>query len=441
MELTAYNGLLEETHMELSRKATAAVVLAAALATIAPAQVRAQKSDTVAGMSREALARIAPVMKGQIAQGMFPGAVTMVARRGQIVHFEAHGFIDAAKTKPIAKNTLFRLASMTKPIVSVAAVMLIEQGAMKLNDPIATYLPELKDLKVEVRTTDKDGKVTTEDVAPIRPVQVHDLLRHTAGFVYAGGAKSARIKELYEKANIEAREVDITGDAMLKALGSISLANQPGTVWEYSIAVDVLGLLLERVAKKPLDQLLKEMLFDPLGMMDTAFWVPPQKVARLAEALDSDPQKAGMLKSYRIHQNPAGKSYFKGGAGLISTAEDYLKFAQMVVNGGEFEGQRYLSKKMVEFMLSDHIVGMGGTTIATTGPGYGFGLGWGVRVHDGVAWVPGSKGDAMWAGAWGTSFWIDPKEGLVGILMSQGPSTRLHSRMLYKNLVYGAMVR
>jgi CubicO group peptidase (beta-lactamase class C family) len=395
----------------------------------------------IAGLSRQRMARIAPVMKEQIDKGIFPGAVTLIARRGQVVHFETHGFMDSGKTKPMSKDALFRLASMTKPIVSVAALMLVEQGAMKLNDPITNWLPELKNLKVETTKLDNDGNVRREDSALNRPIWVQDLLRHTAGFVYAQSTKSPRIKEMYEQANIEARETDITGDEMLQALGTIPLAHQPGTFWEYSIAVDVLGLLLERVSEKPLDRLLKDMLLDPLGMKDTAFWVPAEKVERLADALDSDPQKATLTKSYRIFENPAGKSYFKGGAGLVGTAADYLRFAQMVLNGGELDGHRYLSKKTVEFMLSDHIVGMGGTTAATTGPGYGFGLGWGVRLTEGVAWVPGSKGDAMWAGAWGTSFWIDPQEGLVGILMAQGPSTRIHTRMLYKNLVYGAIVR
>jgi CubicO group peptidase (beta-lactamase class C family) len=202
----------------------------------------------------------------------------------------------------------------------------------------------------------------------------------------------------------------------------------------------VLGLLLERVAAKPLDKLLDDLLFKPLGMRDTAFWVRPDQQGRLADTLDSDPQKVTMNKAYRILQDPSGKSYFKGGGGLVGTADDYLKFAQMMVNGGHFEGRRYLSRKTVEFMLSDHTIGMGGTTTATTGPGYGFGLGFGVRLQDGYAWVPGSKGDAMWAGAWGTSFWIDPKERLVAILMAQGPSNRIHTRMLYKNLVYGALV-
>jgi CubicO group peptidase (beta-lactamase class C family) len=400
----------------------------------------AEVAGESAGMSRERIARIAPVMKVQIAKGIFPGAVTLIARHGQVVHYEAHGFLDAAKTKPMTRDALFRIASMTKPIVAVAAVMLVEQGAMKLNDPIVNWLPELKDLKVESQKIDKDGKVTTEDIPPDRPIWVQDLMRHTAGFVYSGSTNSPRIKDMYIKANIEAMETDITGDAMLKALGTIPLAHQPGTFWEYSIAIDVLGLLLERVAEKPLDQLLKDMLFNPLGMKDTDFWVPPEKTGRVADTLDSDPQKTRMEKFFRVMQNRAGKNYFSGGGGLVSTMDDYLKFAQMVLNGGELDGHRYLSKKFVEFMLSDHTVGMGGTTFPTTGPGYGYGLGWGVRLQDGFAWTPGSKGDAMWAGAFGTSFWIDPKEELVAILMAQGPSTRVHTRMLYKDLVYGAMV-
>jgi CubicO group peptidase (beta-lactamase class C family) len=429
--------MLDRTYRFLVAAGTS-IVLAGCAATNGDISVRSGDSE---GMSSERLARIVPVMQEQVAKGIFPGVVTLVARNAKVVHFEATGYLDAAKSKPMTKDALFRLASMTKPIVHVAAMMLIEQGAMKLNDPMATWLPELQDLMVESRRMDASGKVIVEDVKPTRAVQIHDLMRHTAGFVYSGSTRSPRIKELYEKANIEARATDISGDAMLAALGRIPLAHQPGTFWEYSIAVDVLGLLLERVAGKPLDQLLKEMLFDPLGMKHTAFWVPPQHVARIAEAFDSDPQKAAMVKSYRIYADPAGKSYFKGGAGLVGTAEDYLRFAQMVVNGGELEGKRYLARKTVEFMLSNHIAGMGGTTIGTTGPGYGFGLGWGVRLQDGMGWAPGSAGDAMWAGAWGTSFWIDPKERLVGILMAQGPSHRVHTRMLYKNLVYGAMVR
>jgi CubicO group peptidase (beta-lactamase class C family) len=410
-----------------------AVLAATAAALFASPAFAAEKSvDVVQGLSKARMARIAPAMQEQMAKGMFPGAVTLIARGGKVVHFEAHGYQDAARTKAMSKDTLFRLASMTKPIVTAAAMMLVEQGKLKLNDPVVGWLPELKDLKVET---------PAGDVPLARPIWVQDLMRHTAGFVYAGGTKSARIRDLYEKGNIEAREVDITGDEMLKNLGQIPLAHQPGTVWEYSVAVDVLGLLIERVAKKPLDAILKEMLLDPLGMKDTAFWVAPDKAARLAEALDSDPLKAGMLKSYRDSANPAGKSYFKGGAGLVGTAEDYLKFCQMMVNGGEYQGKRYLSRKTVEFMLSNHTVGIAGSPFPTTGPGYAMGLGFGVRLDEGMGWTPGSKGDAMWAGAWGTSFWIDPREKLVGILMAQGPSFRGQTRMLYKDLVYGALVK
>ncbi len=383
------------------------------------------------GVSSERLARIVPAMQAEVAKGTFPGAVTLVARNGRIVHFEATGYLDAAKTKPMTKDAIFRLASMTKPIVSVATMMLVEQGAMKLNDPVTNWLPELKDLKVET---------PAGDVAPARPVTVQDLLRHTAGMVYGGSTRSPRIRKLYEDLNIESLETDITADQMLKNIGAIPLAHQPGTFWEYSVSVDVLGLLLERATKKRLDVLLQEMLIGPLGMKDTAWWVSPDKRGRLAETLDSDAQKAPMLKSYRQFDDPAPRTYLKGGAGLVGTADDYIKFLQMVLNGGEFAGKRYLSKKTVDFMLADHIVGMGGTTIASTGPGYGFGLGFAVRTQDGMAWTAGSKGDAMWAGAWGTNFWIDPKENLIGILMAQTPSNRVQTRMLIKNLVYGAVV-
>jgi CubicO group peptidase (beta-lactamase class C family) len=247
------------------------------------------------------------------------------------------------------------------------------------------------------------------------------------------------LKEAYERANIEAREQDISGDELLKQLGQIPLAHQPGTTFHYSISTDVLGLLVERAAKKPLDQVLQDMLLGPLGTKDTAFWVPQDKAARLAELLDSEAMKASAMRYCRAEAD-IKKSYFKGGAGLCGTADDYLRFLQMIANGGEYQGKRYLSKKTVEFMLQDHLVGMGGSTAASTGPGYGFGLGFAIRLQDGFGWSAGSKGDAMWGGAFGTSFTIDPKEQLVAIQLTQGGAQRLQSRHLFKNLVYGAMV-
>jgi CubicO group peptidase (beta-lactamase class C family) len=307
---------------------------------------------------------------------------------------------------------------------------------MKLNDPIANWMPELANLKVEQR---REGQ-PPEDVAPARPILVHDLLRHTAGFIYSNSAPTPRLKELYEGHNIEASAGPITADEMLRRLGTIPLAHQPGTMFHYSIATDVLGLLVERVLGQPLDRHFRERLLDPLGMRDTAWFVEPSKRSRLAEAPTTDPQTAPMWRAYRILENEAGRSYFRGGAGMVSTAADYMRFSQMLASGGVLDGQRYLSAPVVNFMMSNHILGLGGNPFGSTGPGYGFGLGFGVRLADGMGFSPGSPGDAMWAGAWGTSFTIDRAEGLVGILMAQGPTNRVQTRMLFKNLVYGAMV-
>ena len=385
----------------------------------------------VQGFSSARLAHLTGVMQAQVEAGMFPGAVTAILHRNELVHFEAHGFLDAARRTPMTKNALFRLASMTKPLVTTVAMMMVEQGVFSMQDPITHWLPELKDLTVET----PDG-----DVPLVRPIWVQDLMRHTSGFVYSGTTHSARIKKLYEEHNIESRVEDISADEMLRNLGKIPLAHQPGTFWEYSISIDVLGLLFERVLNQPLDVIIAQALLEPLGMKDTTWWVTPEQEKNLAQTLDDDPLKLGMLKSYRQHYNPAGKSYFKGGAGLIGSTADYLRYLQMMINGGEFEGKRYLSRKSVELMLSQHTVGMAGTTIANTGPGYGFGLGFAIRQGQGMGWVPGSVGDAMWAGVWGTSFWLDPKEHLAAVIMAQGPSNKTHTRMLFKNLVYGALV-
>ncbi|MDN3567872.1 serine hydrolase domain-containing protein [Paeniroseomonas aquatica] len=392
-------------------------------------------SPLVRGFARDRLARIAGVMQAEAERGSFPGAVTLIARQGEIIHHEAHGHQDAAKTKRMARDSIFLQASMTKPLVSTLAMMLVEEGRMKLDDPIAGVLPELRDLKVEVT---RDGQ--TELVAPSRAPTIHDMLRHTAGFVYSNAAPSPAIKSAYEENNIEAGREAITGDEMLKRLGTIPLAFQPGTTFFYSIAVDVLGLLVQRVAGKRLDAALEERLLGPLGMRDTGWFVPEAKRARLAEAPDSDPQKESMWRAYRILSDERETSYLKGGAGLVSTAADYARFALMMGNNGTLDGRRYLAAPVVNFMQTNHTVGMAGSPMASTGPGYGFGLGFAVRLADGMGTAPGSAGDAMWAGAWGTSFTIDRAEGLVAILMAQGPSNRVRTRMIWKNLVYGAMV-
>jgi CubicO group peptidase (beta-lactamase class C family) len=393
------------------------------------------------GMSSERLARIGPVVTSEVAKGTVPGAVTLIARDGKIVHFEAHGFLDNNKTKPMPKEAVFRAYSMTKPFVSVATMMLMEEGRLQMGDPISKWMPELKEMMVATTQRDASGTVTVETLVPARrEITVQDLLRHTSGFVYSGSASVKSVGEAYVKVDIESREKDLSANEFISTLGKIPLASQPGTHWEYSISTDVLGIVLERVTGKRLDHLLDAMLFKPLGMKDTSFQAQSRDLGRLADAFDADPLKKAVWDSARIEKDP-GLRYLRGGAGAVTTAYDYFLFLQMIANGGEFKGQRFLSKKVVEYMLSDHSQGTTGSPVASTGPGYGFGLGFAVRRQDGLGVAPGSTGDAMWAGAGGTSFTIDPKERIVGVIMTAGPGTRGYTRMMFKNLIYGAVIK
>lgn len=402
-----------------------------AMPAIATAQEAERSQDLVQGFSRARLARFQPAMAREVERGSFNGCVALIARNGQIIHHEAYGHQDNARRVPMTREAIFLLASMTKPITSVAAMVLVEEGRMKIGDPITQWLPELRELKVMTR----DGEVPLA-----RPITVQDLLRHSSGFVYAASSPFPRIREMYEELDIEARRGPVPADEMLRRLGTVPLAFQPGAQFFYSISTDVLGLLLQRVAGQPLDQFIAERLTRPLGMTDTVWWVDAARRSRVAESIASDPLSTPMWNSYRIEQNPVPAGHFKGGAGLVGTSADYFRFAQMIANGGSFEGKRYLSAPTVNWMLSDHMGSMGGTPQASTGPGYGFGLGFAVRREQGISVAPGSPGDAMWAGAWGTSFTIDRAEKLVGVFMAQGPSSRMHTRMVFKNMVYGAMV-
>ncbi len=422
----------------MSRRTLAYRCLPALLALSAPAGAGEATSETQ-GFSPERLARIAPAIKDEVAKGTVPGAVTLIARNGRIVHFEAHGFLDSAKTKPMGKDAVFRNFSMTKPIVSVAAMALVEQGRLGLRDPLSQYFPAFKDMKVLAEVRDDRGRTSRVAVPAKRPILVWDLLRHTAGFTYGGSAPFPELKDAYEKADVESRVTDVSNEDFVARLAAIPLAYEPGTRWEYSVATDVLGLVVEKVAGKRLDVHLAETIFKPLGMTQTSFGAKPDQVARLADAFDADPLKAASWQSVRVETDP-GTRYLHGGSGTVTTAEDYFRFAQMVLNGGQLDGTRILSRETVAFMLSNHIQGLEGTPFPTTGPGYGFGLGWGVRLGEGGAYAPGSKGDAMWAGAGGTSFTVDPKERIVGVFMAAGPSTRQHTRFLFKNLLYGALV-
>jgi CubicO group peptidase (beta-lactamase class C family) len=343
--------------------------------------------------------------------------VMLAARDGKVVLSSAVGMQDAQKGVPMRMDSIFRLYSMTKPVVSVAALMLVEEGRLQLSDNVSTHIPELKGLRVGV---EKDGKL--EIVPAVREATVQDLMRHTSGFTYGVFGKSL-VKDLYKKADVDTTDHD--NAELVKKLATVPLMYQPGTTWEYGRSTDVLGHLVERVSGMPLDRFLEERIFKPLGMVDTAFYVPTEKLGRLAEPL---PGASPMLD---VTKKP---KYLAGGQGLVGTAADYLRFAQMLLNGGQLDGRRLLSKKTVEYMTSDHLGGIRGPT-----PGYGFGLGVTVRLADGVSSVPGTAGDYNWAGLGGTYFWVDPKERLVAVWMMQNVALRGYYRNLYRDLVYGAM--
>ena len=401
------------------------------------------------GMSGQRLARISDAFKKEIEQGKLPGAVVLVARKGKLVYSEALGFQDKEGGKPMAKDSIFRIYSMTKPIVSVAAMMLVDEGRLQLTDPVSKYLPAMKAMIVSTAKADAEfAKVSYTQILADREMTVQDLLRHTAGLAYGEITQNAPVKDalanagLY-KATIDYDARDLPPAEEVERLAKVPLAHQPGTVWEYSLASDVLGRVIEAASGERLADFLDKRLFKPLKMGDTGFWVAPEKIGRLAKPLATDINSGKPNNLIDVTAAPANDS---GGAGGVSTASDYLRFAQMLLNGGQLDGTRVLSRSTVALMASDHL----GTRISapvTPGelllgvPGYTFGLGFAVRQGAGIAGVPGSAGEFMWAGYAGTYFWVDPKEEIVAVYMTQAPSPiRAYYRRLFKQLVYGAII-
>jgi CubicO group peptidase (beta-lactamase class C family) len=401
------------------------------------------------GMSGERLRRITTMLRQEIADGKLPGAVVMVARKGKIIYSDAIGFQDKGENTPMKLDSIFRIYSMTKPLASVAAMMLVEDGVIQLTDPIAKFLPAFKDMKVSVAHTGEDGKVTYTNVPAAKPIIVQDLLRHSAGLAYAEITKNEPVKAAYVAAKFSqpgVHEYDsrgMTSAEQVERIAKAPLAHQPGTMWEYSMAVDILGRVVEAASGKRLAVVLDERLSKPLKMTDTSFWLPAAKMPRLAQPLAVDLASGQKISVLDVSAEPANDS---GGAGALSTATDYLRFGQMLLNGGEFDGARVMSRSTIKLMTSDHL----GTRVAAPfqpgelllgTPGYTFGLGFAVRQGDGVAGVPGSAGEFMWAGYAGTYFWVDPKEEIVGVYMTQAPSPiRAYYRKMFKSLVYQALV-
>ncbi|MBX3621194.1 MAG: beta-lactamase family protein [Rhizobacter sp.] len=380
------------------------------------------------GFDPKGLARLTAAMNEQIERQRLPGVVAMIVRRGRLAYFEALGQRDPAQPDAMQRDSIFRIYSMTKPIVSVAAMMLFDEGRLFLHEPVAKYLPEFAHTPVGV--VRDDGQI--DHVAAQRPMTVQDLLRHTSGLTYEILAE-APIRKLYARARIFRR--DWTNEQFSQALAELPLMYQPGSVWDYSRATDVLGRLVEVVSGQPLREFFSQRIFTPLGMVDTGFHVPAAQHHRLAEPFPKDPDTGADVRVLDVREPVAMDM---GGGGLVSTAADYARFLQMMLNGGALDGHRLLSRKTVELMTSDHLGAIPSVNDLLP-PGHGFGLGFAVRMQTGVAPVAGSAGLYFWGGMAGTTFWVDPKEEMYAVLMVQAPGQRDEVRALFRNLVYGAI--
>jgi len=389
------------------------------------------------GFSSERLARIGPAIKAEIERGQYPGAVILLARKGHIVYFESAGQLDPATGKAMPKDAIFRLYSMTKPYTSVAAMMLVEEGRLRLTDPVSKYIPSFAKLEVSVPTTDPaTGNVRYTNVATDREITIQDLLRHTSGLVYAGFTAHPKVKELYMKEGVDWK--DVTPAEQIERLGKVPLAHQPGTAFEYGLSVDVLGRVIEVISGMPLGQFIQERIFVPLKMADSSFLVPKEKLGRLAQPFAKDPATGSPINLLDVtvpQKNDAG------GAGSAGTAGDYVRFLQMMLNGGQLDGVRLLSPTTVKYMTSDHLGDIKSSGFVALPPAIGFGLGFAVRRETGLFEVTGTAGEYFWAGAAGTGFYVDPKEQLICVLMTQAMPgmQRRYDRYLFKQLVYQAI--
>lgn len=422
----------------MKRSLTCATLLGWILiASLAFAQDLPTASPEAVGLSSARLARVTELVKGEIAKGRYPGAVALVARRGKVAYFEALGQRDPQSGAPMTKDAIFRLYSMTKPFASVAAMMLVEDGKILLSDPVSKYLPKLKNLQVSVPRVDpQTGRVSYALVPTEREMTIQDLMRHTSGLVYGVFTSHAAVKEAYAKEGVDWDGV--TPAEQIERLARVPLAHQPGSAWEYSLSTDVLGRVIEAVSGATLGQFLQERLFAPLKMTDTAFLVPNGKVARLAQPFAKDPVSGDTVKLLDV---TVAQKNDAGGAGSAGTVADYARFSQMLLNGGQLDRVRILGRATVAQMSSDHL---GDIRVASPilPRGYGFGLGFAVRKETGLNWVTGSAGEYRWGGAAGTAFWIDPKEQMVVVWMTQGqPGPRRgEDRDLFRQLVQAALV-
>ena len=424
-----------------TRRATIAAALALLILAIIAGQPSAgcaespSPSPVAASFSRARLQRVGDYIRNEIATGKIPGAIVLIQQHGQPVYFENFGVRDVATRLPMTADTIFRLYSMSKPITSVAAMMLVEDGKLALDDPVAKYIPAFADVKVGVEKRDQDGKRLLEPLK--RPITIEDLLRHTSGLTYGFYGDSA-VRELY--VNSDLFEGDFDNAEFAERLAKLPLAEQPGTLWDYGHSTDVLGRVIEVVSGQSLFQFERERLLDPLGMADTAFYVADAaKRPRIAEPMPDD-RFVTPVAGIRDPMLP--RRWESGGAGMVGTIGDYARFAQMLLNGGTFEGRRYLKPETVALMTSDHIgpeTKIGRDYFYFPGPSAGFGLGFAVRTwpYRGTSWP---LGEYRWDGIGGTFFFIDPKDDMFVIFMVQTPSQRGRIQLALKTLIYEALM-
>jgi len=421
----------------------AAAALGVILALPAGAQgiPRVQSPEEVGFLSTR-LKRLSDRLNEGVKNNELPGAVVLIARNGKIVMFESYGFRDKDAKVAMTNDTIFRIASMTKPIVTLAAMMLMEEGKLTLADRVSTYIPAFADTKVAVPKKKDDGTVEMVLEPQFRPMTVHDLMRHTSGLTY-GAVGANPVKQSYLDMKVADRSQ--TNAEMADKLAKLSLLYQPGTTWEYSMSTDVLGRVVEVASGMPLDKFIEERITKPLKMGDTAFEASADKKARGAR-----PMKEGPKNELPAIPDITEKfTWRSGGGGMVSTAADYARFLQMFANGGQLDGVRLVSRKTIDLMTADALppdIKMGADMFrfAALEPsarmGQGFGLGFAVRNVQGVNPLPGSPNDYYWGGAYGTYFWHDPRERMYVIFMMQSPQARLRYRYLMRDLVYQAMV-
>jgi CubicO group peptidase (beta-lactamase class C family) len=425
-----------ETSMAVFRILATALGLLACSAAFAQDPLLRAKPEEV-GLSSERLARIGETLKADIEAGRIPGAVIAIARHGKLVALDAYGWRDKAAGVAMTTDTIFNIASMTKPMTTVGALMLYERGKILIDDPLSKYFPKFAQMRVAVRDA---GEPTAETVPANRQITIQDLMRHTSGLIY-GGRGNTLVHKMYPGGSGDAaREYD--GAAFMDKLASLPLLYQPATVWDYGFGLDILGLTIEQISKQTLGQYLQANLFTPLGMTDTGFSISEDKAARYAKPLPVDPDTG--KPQARSPELTQPLKFECGGGCAASTASDYLRFAMMLMNGGRAGEARLLGPRTVAYMLSDqlgpnikNLVGNADPTRAD----YGFGLGLAVRTTPGVVRMMGSVGQFSWPGASGTDWWVDPREELAVVYLSAAPGPiRWHYRQKINALVYQAII-